>query len=141
MKQRYEAIDPDIQRTIAAEWYPGVRGFGAASLAQQLNLPLGTVKNVLKRATLHADPVTARGHRVLGSRIRCTPAPTQAIPYQYIICLHSLRCSSSDSFHLFRICILLTHLPIHHTRLRRENVQRVLVRPTWTSAKDGFALP
>ena len=63
MKRRYEAIDPDIQRTIAAESCPGVRGFGAASLAQQFNLPLGTVKSVLKRAKLHGDPVTARGHR------------------------------------------------------------------------------
>ena len=63
MKRRYEAIDPDIQRTIAAESCPDVRGFGAASLAQQFNLPLGTVKSVLKRAKLHGDPVTARGHR------------------------------------------------------------------------------
>jgi len=63
MKRRYAAIDPNIQRAIAAEWCPGVRGFGAASLAQQFNLPRGTVKSVLKRAKLHGDPVTERGHR------------------------------------------------------------------------------
>ena len=63
MKRRYEAIDPDIQRTIAAESCPGVRGFGAASLAQQFNLPLGTVKSVLKRAKLHGDHAQSSGHR------------------------------------------------------------------------------
>ena len=63
MKRRYDAIDPDIQRAIAAEWCPGVRGFGASRLAQQFNLPRGTAQSVLKRAKLHGDPVTERGHR------------------------------------------------------------------------------
>ena len=54
MKRRYDAIDPDIQRAIAAEWCPGVRGFGASRLAQQFNLPQGTAQSVL---------MTERGHR------------------------------------------------------------------------------
>jgi len=63
MKRRYEAVDPDIQRAVAAEWSPGIRGFGATRLAQRFNLPRGTVQSMLKRAKLHGDPVTERGHR------------------------------------------------------------------------------
>ena len=63
MKRRYAVVDPDVQRAIAAEWCPGVRGCGAITLAQKHNLPQGTVQNVLKRVKLHGDPVTERGHR------------------------------------------------------------------------------
>ena len=63
MKRRYAVVDPNIQRAIAAEWCPGVRGCGATKLAQKHNLPQDTVKSVLKRVKLHGDPVTERGHR------------------------------------------------------------------------------
>jgi transposase len=62
-KRRYAAVDPELQRAVAAEYRPGERGAGAKSLASKHGLPLGTVQSILDRAAEHGDPVTPHGHK------------------------------------------------------------------------------
>ena len=63
MKRRYAAVEPETQRAIASEYRRGVHGYGAPSLARKYELPVPTVQSILKRAKVHGDPVTERGHR------------------------------------------------------------------------------
>jgi transposase len=63
MKRRYEAVDPEVQRAIVAEYRPGVRGGGAATLARAHGLLRCTVDAILRRDAEHGDPVTPRGHK------------------------------------------------------------------------------
>jgi transposase len=64
MKRRYEAVAPEVQRAIAAEYQPSVRGSGRRALASKYGLIVGTVQHVLERAERGGgDPVTPRGHR------------------------------------------------------------------------------
>lgn len=63
MKRPYSQVDPDIQRDIVADYEPHVRGSGYKSLAKHYGLPVGTVDSIIKRAKLHGDPVTERGHK------------------------------------------------------------------------------
>ena len=60
-KRRYEQLEPQLQRDIAADYRRGVRGHGLRALANTYQLPIPTVQHVVSRAT---RPVaTPRGHK------------------------------------------------------------------------------
>ena len=63
-KRRYEAVQPEVQRDIVADYQPGVRGHGHIAIAKKHGPPVGTVQHVLARAKrVGADPVAPRGHK------------------------------------------------------------------------------
>ena len=63
-KRRYEQLEPQLQRDIAADYRRGVRGHGLRALANTYQLPIPTVQHVVARATRPGgDPVAPRGHK------------------------------------------------------------------------------
>jgi transposase len=63
-KQNYTMVSPGVQRSIAAEYRRGVRGGGYKALSKKFNLPVSTVRHILKRAQGNGgDPVQPRGHK------------------------------------------------------------------------------
>ena len=63
-KRRYEQLQPQLQRDIAADYRRGVRGHGLRALANTYQLPIPTVQHVIARATRPGgDPVAPRGHK------------------------------------------------------------------------------
>ena len=49
-KRRYEQLEPQLQRDIAADYRRGVRGHGLRALANTYQLPIPTVQHVVARA-------------------------------------------------------------------------------------------
>ena len=63
-KRRYEQLEPQLQRDIAADYRRGVRGHGLRALANTCQLPIPTVQHVVARATRPGgDPDAPRGHK------------------------------------------------------------------------------
>ena len=63
-KRRYEQLEPQLQRDIAADYRRGVRGHGLRALANTYQLPIPTVQHVVARATRPGgDPDAPRGHK------------------------------------------------------------------------------
>jgi transposase len=69
-KRRYEEVQPQVQKTIVADYHQGVRGHGYWAIAKKHQLPVRTVQHVIARARAGGgDPIAPRGHkkRKLGS--------------------------------------------------------------------------
>ena len=63
-KRRYEQLEPQLQRDIAADYQRGVRGHGLRALANTCQLPIPTVQHVVACATRPGgDLVAPRGHK------------------------------------------------------------------------------
>ena len=63
-KRRYEQLEPQLQRDIAADYQRGVRGHGLRALANTYQLPIPTVQHVVARATqAGGDPDAPRGRK------------------------------------------------------------------------------
>ena len=63
-KRRYEDLQPQVQRSIVADYRQGVRGHGYIAIAKRLQLPVPTVQHVIARAKrAGGDPVAPRGHK------------------------------------------------------------------------------
>ena len=63
-KRRYEEVQPEVQRSIVADYRQGVRGHGYIAIAKKLQLPVPTVQCVIARAKrAGGDPVAPRGHK------------------------------------------------------------------------------
>ena len=63
-KRRYEEVQPEVQRSIVADYRRGVRGHGYIAIAKKLQLPVPTVQCVITRAKrAGGDPVAPRGHK------------------------------------------------------------------------------
>ena len=64
LKRKYNQVDVQTQRAIADDYQSGVRGSGYKALADKYRLPLGIVRNIIKRARDNkGEPVTERGHK------------------------------------------------------------------------------
>ena len=64
MSRSYNVVAAPTQRAIVADYRPGQRGKGMASLAAKYSLTKDIVRSVIKRAPLHeGDPVQPRGHK------------------------------------------------------------------------------
>ena len=61
-KRRYEDLQPQVQRSIVADYRQGVRGHGYVAIAKRLQLPVPTIQHVIVRAKrAGGDPVAPRG--------------------------------------------------------------------------------
>jgi len=69
-KRRYEDLQPQMQRSIVADYRQGVRGHGYIAIAKRLQLPVPTVQHVIARAKrASGDPVgTKRESWTVGRR-------------------------------------------------------------------------
>ena len=63
-KRRYEQLEPQLPKDIAADYRRGVRGHGRRAFANTCQLPIPTVQHVVARATRPGgDPDAPRGHK------------------------------------------------------------------------------